>query len=84
MATKVMAKEMGFYFGRRIRPGETFILKPGQKPGKWMEVISEVEEPKAKEPKAKKESAKEPAKEPGTFSEISKSMPTPKGADLPA
>lgn len=80
MATKVKALEMGFYFGRRIRPGETFILKPGQKPGKWMEVIGEVEEPKAKEPKAKKE----PAKEPGTFSEISKSMPTPKGAELPA
>ena len=68
MATKVMAKEMGFYSGRRIRPGETFILKPGQKPGKWMEVLGEVEEPKAKEPKAKKEAAKEPE----TFSELTK------------
>ena len=74
MATKVMAKEMGFYSGRRIRPGETFILKPGQKPGKWMEVLGEVEasakvkEPKVKEPKAKEQ----PAKEPASFSELTK------------
>ena len=76
MATKVMAKEMGFYSGRRIRPGETFILKPGQKPGKWMKVLGEVEAPaKVKEPKAKEQ----PAKEPATFSELTKAA-APKSA----
>lgn len=76
MATKVKALKTGFYNGRRYRPGKTFILKDGHKPGKWMENLGEVEAPpKAKEPKAKEQ----PAKDPTTFSELTKAS-VPKSA----
>jgi hypothetical protein len=77
MATKVKATTPGFY-GTRRRAGDVFTLQPGHKPGKWMEVLGET---KAELEQAKNK-AKSKAKEPETFSEISKTLPTPKGAEL--
>jgi len=78
MATKVKALANGFYDGARRRPGDIFVLRSGHTPGAWMEVIGEAVEPKVEKFKGKKE----PAKEPTTLSEVSKSLPTPPGADL--
>jgi hypothetical protein len=67
MAIKVKALEMIFHGGRRYRPGAVLTLEPGYKPGKGMEVVGEVEEQVKPKPKAKAV-----AKEPETFSEITK------------
>lgn len=47
----VIAKELGFYGGRRRKKGERFGLRPGEKPGKWMQPVGPergkpVEQPK--------------------------------------
>lgn len=68
MAIKVRALERVFHNGTLYRAGAVFILQPGYKPGRGMEVIAEVSEEKVKVPKAKKE----PAKEPETLSELTK------------
>ena len=59
---KVKAKSAGWYFGKRIRPGDVFDVAEKKFLGKWMEVL---EEPKPKrKPAAKKAEAKpEPDKE---------------------
>lgn len=36
---RVRAKETGFYNGARRRAGTTFLLKEGDKPGSWMDVV---------------------------------------------
>lgn len=33
---QVVATELGFYDGRRRKKGDTFTLRKGDKPGKWM------------------------------------------------
>lgn len=68
MAIKVRALDRVFHGGTLYRAGAVFNLLPGYKPGKAMEVIAEVSEEKPKAAKAKKE----PAKEPETFSELTK------------
>lgn len=35
----VIAKELGFYNGRRRKKGDRFGLNPGDKPGKWMQPV---------------------------------------------
>jgi hypothetical protein len=62
---KVKATQPGFMFGRRIRVGEVFNLPEGFTAGKhvWYKPVAD------KEPK---EVAKPKAKEPQTFSEMSK------------
>ena len=76
MATQVKAKEPGFYNGQRKRAGAIFTLKPGHKPGKWMEVLGEISEPKAKEaPK------KEPDAPPETLAEVSKTLTLKRSKD---
>ena len=53
---KVKAKSAGWYFGKRIRPGDVFDVAEKKFLGKWMEVL---EEPKPKrKPVAKKAVAK--------------------------
>lgn len=38
---RVRAKELGVYMSDRKRKDEEFILAPGDKPAKWMEVVGE-------------------------------------------
>ena len=67
--TLVKALSMVFVNGRRYRPGETFYIPKGMKPGMAMQVLdtkNEVKPPRAK-PKSKRNTD-----EPETFSELAK------------
>lgn len=67
MAIQVRALEPCFSGGRRYKAGDVFILEPGKKPGKGLEVVAQVDAPKVKVKKAA------PAvKEPETLSELNR------------
>lgn len=41
VGTRVRALTAGFYGGARRRAGQVFTLKPGDKPGSWMQLVTE-------------------------------------------
>lgn len=74
MSIQVKARQKGFYGDVLRYPGDVFSLAPGAKPGKWMDVVKESDEPadEAEKPaKVSKKKGKE-SDEPTTFSEIAK------------
>lgn len=77
---RVIAKQVGFYNGSRVRVGQVFEVPEGTK-GKWFEPVpvAEVEAPKVDKPKRKAK-----GDEPATLGELAKiehEALTPKGAD---
>lgn len=72
------ALSQGFLAGKRIRAGAVFELPLGLKPGRWMERIEYHEASGDPEPKRRRtprpKAAPVAAKEPETFSELSKTL----------